>query len=299
VPATWSVLWTRSVQDYSSSATGSSVFDFNSDGLAEVVYADETTLHVYNGADGAELLSLPHCSGTIYENPVIVDVDGDGHANIVVPVDCSERGAVAGITVYRDALDGWAPTRPIWNQHTYHVTNVCDGKDLVCGGQGAPENGYGRIPATEKPNWSFSNEVPGALSRPLNNYRQNNTTARTAMKAPDVRPRELSVDVSKCPETVLLKVLVGNRGEVATKPGMKVAFYEKGTHALLASAEAPAAIAPGRLLEVVATWQPPSGQQWPVEVVASVDDDGAGAETELECHEDNNLSAPVEVRCGG
>ena len=113
VPATWSVLWTRSVQDFSSSATGSSVFDFNQDGLAEVVYADETTLHVYNGADGAELLSLPHCSGTIYENPVIVDVDGDGHANIVVPVDCSEGGAVAGITVYRDALDGWAPTRPI------------------------------------------------------------------------------------------------------------------------------------------------------------------------------------------
>ena len=42
------VLWADSkTQDYSSASTGSSVFDFEGDGIAEVVYGDETKLHVY------------------------------------------------------------------------------------------------------------------------------------------------------------------------------------------------------------------------------------------------------------
>ena len=46
------VLWTSSTQDTSSPRTGSSVFDFNSDGKPEAVYRDECWLRVYNGADG-------------------------------------------------------------------------------------------------------------------------------------------------------------------------------------------------------------------------------------------------------
>ena len=46
------VLWSRSVQDETSNATGSSVFDFDADGAAEVVYADECYLRIYRGADG-------------------------------------------------------------------------------------------------------------------------------------------------------------------------------------------------------------------------------------------------------
>ena len=43
-------LWIKQTQDCSSAATGSSVFDFEGDGKAEVVYGDETTLHVYDNS---------------------------------------------------------------------------------------------------------------------------------------------------------------------------------------------------------------------------------------------------------
>ncbi len=44
------VLWADyNTQDYSSKATGSSLFDFEGDGISEVLYADEIKLHVYKG----------------------------------------------------------------------------------------------------------------------------------------------------------------------------------------------------------------------------------------------------------
>ena len=34
------------------------------------------------------------------------------------------NGLQAGIRVFRDSGDNWVGTRPVWNEHTYHVTNV-------------------------------------------------------------------------------------------------------------------------------------------------------------------------------
>ena len=47
-----SVKWTSTTRDYSSSITGSSVFDFEGDGSAEVVNGDEQYLRIYRGTDG-------------------------------------------------------------------------------------------------------------------------------------------------------------------------------------------------------------------------------------------------------
>jgi hypothetical protein len=49
------VKWSTAVSDYSSSVTGSSVFDFEGDGRAEVIYGDEYYLRIYRGVDGSEL----------------------------------------------------------------------------------------------------------------------------------------------------------------------------------------------------------------------------------------------------
>jgi hypothetical protein len=144
------------------------VADFDGDGRAEVVCADELAVHVFDGATGQNLLQLPHCSGTAYAYPVIVDVNGNGRANIVVPVNTHASaylgcpaGIIPGIHVLRDAKDQWVNTRAIWNQHTYHVTNVCDGRDWVCGGPGAAGNTYGRVPTTEPNNWTFAQRGAG------------------------------------------------------------------------------------------------------------------------------------------
>ena len=99
-----SQLWTRGVSDYSSSVTGSSVFDFEGDGSAEVVYADEHTLWVFNGATGDILMEQTgHASGTLYEYPLIADVDGDGATEIIVASNNYTNSGWNGITVIGDS----------------------------------------------------------------------------------------------------------------------------------------------------------------------------------------------------
>jgi hypothetical protein len=57
---------------------------------------------------------------------VVADVDDDGSAEILVVSNFDATGARTAPTlqVIRDRRDRWIPARRIWNQHTYHVTNV-------------------------------------------------------------------------------------------------------------------------------------------------------------------------------
>ncbi len=140
--------WAAVVQDGSSNRTGSSVFDFQNDGKAEVVYGDELYLRVFDGITGAVLFQTPKSSCTWYEYPVIADTNADLHADIVgVANNNCGFGSQRGVYDWSDT--DWVATRAVWNEHTYHVTNV--GQD-------------GSIPASEQPNWS----TPG-----LNNFRLN------------------------------------------------------------------------------------------------------------------------------
>jgi RHS repeat-associated protein len=148
-----SVLWSSPTQDVSSNATGSTVFDFNQDGTANVIYRDEQFLRIYRGKDGQILFQRRLRSGTATEQPVVADVANDGHAKIIVPSDNLFQGGFTfddvGIYVLEDVVNKWGRTRGIWNQHSYHITNV---------------NDDGTIPPVEQPNWL----VPG-----LDNFRLN------------------------------------------------------------------------------------------------------------------------------
>ena len=78
------VLWFQWSQDYSSSVTGSSIYDFEADGLAEAVYSDECFTRIYEGLTGDVVFSQWRSSCTWYENPVVADTDGDFKAELVV-----------------------------------------------------------------------------------------------------------------------------------------------------------------------------------------------------------------------
>ena len=146
-----SVLWKRKIQDITSEHTGSSVFDFDGDGSAEVIFSDELDLIIFRGSDGAILFRTPIGSGTRFEYPVVADVDADGHAEIVVVRNQYEAEVHEkdGIHVFGGPDNDWVPTRKIWNQHAYHITNVND--DLT-------------IPSPQQYNWLISG---------LNNFRTN------------------------------------------------------------------------------------------------------------------------------
>ena len=78
------VRWQQQSQDASSRMTGSVIFDFEGDGKAEAVYADECFTRIYEGDTGEVLYSSFRTSCTWYENPVIADPDRDSNTEILV-----------------------------------------------------------------------------------------------------------------------------------------------------------------------------------------------------------------------
>jgi hypothetical protein len=143
-----SLQWSQPISDPSGIAS-STAFDLLGRGIADAVYGDETNLWVYDGKTGMLELRTDRTSGTLIEYPVVADVDNDGSADIVVVSNRYADGDAGSgsmymhtIDVYQDAQRRWAPTRRIWNQHAYHVTNVRED---------------GTIPAHMKPSWKYEN----------------------------------------------------------------------------------------------------------------------------------------------
>ena len=235
---TGGILWTSASQDHSSNITGSSLFDFEGDGTAKAVYADECFARIYSGKTGEVLFSQEHSSCTWTEYPVVADVQGNFRSKLIVPSnielpmssarpvdpvflglrcqaasDCPsgqplrqrllplhhrravQRGrgrrrlrvprragggagdgphlpggphrVALGIRVFGDVADRWVSSRPLWNEHTYSVTNVGDD---------------GTIPRTSARlrNW----EQPG-----LNNFHQNVQGTLSPQSTPDLTVR--------------------------------------------------------------------------------------------------------------
>lgn len=101
--------WSQPSQDASSRNTGSSIFDFEGDGKAEAVYADECFTRIYEGDTGEVLYSAHRSSCTWYENPVIADPDRDSNTEILVGsnFNCDTRcPAGAGTAPYTDPIHG-------------------------------------------------------------------------------------------------------------------------------------------------------------------------------------------------
>ncbi len=120
-----SIVWNADVSDQTGAAAGTA-FDFLGDGSAEAMYADENTMYVFDST-GNPIVTGPRTSRTLTEYPVVADVDNDGSAEILFVsdpgLDDAEENAPA-LVVMGDADDRWIQARRIWNQHTYHVSNV-------------------------------------------------------------------------------------------------------------------------------------------------------------------------------
>jgi hypothetical protein len=105
------IAWARSTQDLSSNVTGSSVFDFEADGVPEVVYGDECFTRVYNGITGDVMFSQYRSSCTWYENPIIADVDGNFRADLVTPSNkaCGGPEGIECVTLDANGVDPQFP----------------------------------------------------------------------------------------------------------------------------------------------------------------------------------------------
>lgn len=275
------VRWTSTTQDQSSNTTGSSVFDFQGDGISEVIYADECYLRVYAGDTGNIILEQENSSATIHEYPIVVDVDDDGNSELIVVANDANAdddcGMIPGYTtrrgvfVYGDVNDQWVRTRQVWNMHTYHVTNATSS---------------GLVPPIEDDNWTDPE---------LNNYRQN-FQGSGVFNAPDLEVN-LAINLANCLQSEFEVIAtIRNTGSIGVPAGIDVSLY-RGTDTtgdLVSTQQTPAALLPGAQTSL--SWLEPT-MPMAQDYFVVVDDD----ETDVvsECVEDNNDALAASVACPG
>lgn len=272
------ILWSNPTHDCSSAVTGSSVFDFNGDGKNEVIYSDEYHLWMYDGPTGASLIpSTCNTTGTLWEYPLVADVDNDGEADIVVASNaygetCPDDGSKqSGIRIFGSASGSWVRTRRIWNEHTYHITNI---------------NEDGTVPKKEAPNWT----QPG-----LDDYRTNKQPG-SVFGAPDA---VVSL-APQCDGGYSLVATVRNLGEASMPAGIPVGFYEgaPGSGKLLGTVPTTKVLFPAGAENVTLTlMNPPADIQNGKQTVYAVVDDGMMTPNFHECDTTNNTSPPVVGAC--
>jgi outer membrane protein assembly factor BamB/Zn-dependent metalloprotease len=122
-------LWRAPMDDRSGMFASCSVFDFDGDGLPEVVYRDSADVAIFDGRDGEVLWRVPASSSTLWETPVVADVDADGSAEIVLSYTrVGTWSDPQTLHVFGSPL--WLPARAVWNQEAYSITNVEDDGDV-------------------------------------------------------------------------------------------------------------------------------------------------------------------------
>jgi hypothetical protein len=345
------VRWAQPVQDASSAQTGASIFDFDGDKQAEVVYADECFLRVYDGKSGEVKFSAYRRSITYYENPVIADVNNDDGTKIVVnsndaggvvcptgvaqpkpyidplhkgvpcdadadcptgltcgtgycrcTTDCGDpnlsctapiagtpgtgnvcravnpnSAAQHGIRVFKDRLNRWASSRPMWNQHAYSITNI---------------NDNGSIPSTS----TWKQNFDPAVVPKLNNYRQNRQGTSGFEDLPDITGR--FADAQACvfggSTGFIVQASVCNRGKRAVPIAVPATFYDE-TGKKLCTLYTDGPVPTGGACKVVGCSVP--GDLAGKTITVVVNDDGMGGKGTVECNPNNNKADTKVLAC--
>ena len=278
--------WIWSSQTFDCSAnTGSSVFDFEGKGQAAVVYSDQCFFHVLDGKSGQELIKEPNLSCTAYEMPIVADIDGTGRAKVLVPNNnichfdqCDKAwpstamNRYVGLKALRSPSDKWVNTRSVWNEHTYHVTNV---------------NLDGTLPFPEPHSWDPTQS---------NSFRQN-VQGQGMFSSPDLSVCGVDTDMTNCKDgAAKASAVVYNGGALLSKPGVTVDFYvvlDNGQTAHIGQTKTTKTLQPGDSETVSVPWPAPPQQQG-VKIKAVVDE----KEVIGDCHPENNtVTSTTAVKC--
>ncbi|MFZ5875273.1 MAG: CARDB domain-containing protein, partial [Nitrospirota bacterium] len=227
------------------------VFDLDGDGRPEVLFNTDKRFRIFDGASGTLLHEEPFGAGRSLgpvQTVVVADVDGDEQAEAVV-VGYAVDGTFDGLRVYGSGASPWVNARRVWNQPTYHITDV---------------NDDGTIPQYEAPSWLVHNtyRVQAPVGDPANPYLAANLTA-SYLRAVQTG------------SGVTLTVRIGNGGAVAAEAGSPVAWYDGDPAAggvLIGTGQTTRALAPGDYQDQAFTWTGASvGLRT---IVAVVDQDG-------------------------
>ncbi len=264
-------LWTAAIDD-SSGLAACAGYDFDGDGRYEVLFADQTSVFIFDGLTGAVNYSNPnHASGTAWEFPTVADVDNDGSAEIVYVSNDYWMTGWNGVTVLGHNGDGWKKSGTTWNVHDFAVTNI---------------NPDGSVPVVPDPPWQVHNV-----------YR-----ARPSVDQPpgaDLVVDIVDICLSDCIDgPIKVAIQVANEGAEDVAEGTPWALYKNDAGALT--------LVKTGTLPVIPAGQALAGFEVELALaefgsdglVVRVDDDGAGGGDVVgECEETDNEDTLVESFC--
>ncbi len=140
------------------------------------------------------------------EVPTIGDVNDDGQTEVVA--SCNGR-----IVIYQSSNIPWLPSRDVWNQVNYNITNVTG--DL-------------KIPATIAPQ-NFQTVAPPLndylAQRPLSNSTTPFIPAADIVAVVDTVGTSNGIDISNCPAEVRFNVDISNQGNADVTVQYPITFY--------------------------------------------------------------------------
>lgn len=262
-------VWSVPINDTSGLA-GCSGFDVNNDGALEVLFADQDSFNILDGATGAtNYRNGDHASGTVFEYPSVADMDADGHAEIVL---ASNYGATWGLlNVFEHDGVGWPAAGTTWGLHDFAITNL--GED-------------GHVPQNPEPYWTKYNVYRARV-------------AADDPSTPDLTVEITDICLADCVYgPVQVGVQVANRGGMDLDAGAYVSLYSNfadGTQRLIGTQLLPAIAMGMRGAGLTFDVAPSDVGEYGFTAVA--DDNGLGEGAVSECDEDNNVDIYADALC--
>ena len=236
------VAWSIATTDRSG-MTGATSFDFNADGLTEVVYRDEDNLRIISGSTGINLATFPCGSATGGEYPIVLDIDRDGETELVCTCGDESYAYNGFVKAFRSNVFPWVPTRAIWNQYAYFVTNINENLS---------------IPPMQQPHHLVGSPPLGTTGR-LNNFLKQigpfDNEGNAVHPAADVYANILDAGGDDCvtQDSLTLTIRFYNNGDLSFPALLPFAVYEGNPEVsatLVGAYTIPVAVIPGDSADV-------------------------------------------------
>ena len=172
-----------------SGVTSPTVFDFENDGLPEVVHMDEKNLRILDARTLVQRFKTANTSLTVYEVPVIADVDGDKQADLIITgYDYDLSLPSPGIRVFHAKNGAWADAGSVWSAESFHINEI---------------NEDSTLPLIETPSWLTHNT-----------YRVQRSPLPDPLGMPDFSVGDLRLIDQGPGHNPVVQVRVGNAGPV-------------------------------------------------------------------------------------
>ncbi len=147
-------VWSVANDDLNSGKIGVSAYDFTGDGIDEVLVQDRLRMRILDGQTGRVMGIIANSSGTLWEYPVVADLEGNNNASLIMVANDYDRESQVnhGVFVYESANPSkpWRNATRIWNQYAFNFSDI---------------NANGTIPTNAQPSWLTHNSFRSATIR--------------------------------------------------------------------------------------------------------------------------------------